>query len=337
MNKPLRKSQQILLIGLGSIGKRHLQNLISLGYQNVSIVSRSGNLPTEFANLPVFTNLEEALDKISFHTAIICTPTAQHVQGLQKLLKYKVQSIYLEKPAGHNKESYQYLQSLINKTQSKIVVGYDLHFDLGLQKVKELIIKEAVGKPVSINATVGQYLPDWRPQEDYTKGMSASISKGGGVMLDLIHEFDYLYWLMGTANTIAAQSVHSNSLNIETEDAAEVLLKFESGIIGTIHLDYLQPQLVRNCTITCTAGTVFWDITLSEVKWINTKKETDQFSYAGFERNERFKQIMQTFLEDKNDPRLTTLEQGLESLKMVLAAKYSSENNVFVNLKTFNN
>ena len=252
-------------------------------------------------------------------------------------MKYKVQNIYLEKPAAHDKGSLQYLKSLINKTQNRIVVGYDLHFDPGMQKIKELITSETTGKPVSINATVGQYLPDWRPQEDYTKGMSASISKGGGVMLDLIHEFDYLYWLMGTAKSIAGHYVHSGALNIQTEDVAEVLLKFENGIIGTIHLDYLQPQLVRNCTITCTSGTIFWDMGLSEVKWINRQKETNEFSYTGFERNERFKQIMQAFLEDKNDDRLTNLEQGLESLKMVLAAKHSSENNVFVNLKTFNN
>lgn len=322
---------------MGSIGTRHVKNLISLGYHNISIVSRSGTLPEEFNQLKVFKTLDAALSSNTFDAAIICTPTAQHIEDLKKILQYNIQNIYLEKPAGHNKGALQYFQSLINKTQSSIIVGFDLHFDLGLLKVKELIYEEIVGKPVSINATVGQYLPDWRPHEDYQKGMSASIAKGGGVMLDLIHEFDYLYWLMGTVDSIAAQYVHSGSLKIETEDVAEVLLKFNNGVIGTIHLDYLQPTLVRNCIITCTGGTIFWDMTLSEVKWINTKKETDQFFYKGFERNERFKQIIQSFMEDKNDTRLTSLEAGLESLKMVLAAKHSSENNVFVNMKTFNN
>ena len=331
------KSQNIVLIGLGSIGTRHLRNLISLGYTNITVISRSGTLPNEFAQLQVFSTLDVALNNNIFEAAIICTPTAKHVDDLKQLLQHNIQNIYLEKPAGHNKEALQYLQSLINKAESSIIVGYDLHFDLGLLKVRQLINDETIGKPVSINAMVGQYLPDWRPHEDYTKGMSASVEKGGGVMLDLIHEFDYLCWLMGTANSIAAHYIRSGSLNIQTEDAADILLKFENGATGTIHLDYLQPKLVRNCTITCTAGTIFWDMVLSEVKWINTKKETDQFSYAGFERNERFKQIMQSFLEDENDSRLTTLEQGLESLKMVLAAKYSSENNLFVNLETFYN
>ncbi|MGI8952813.1 MAG: Gfo/Idh/MocA family protein [Chitinophagaceae bacterium] len=326
----------ILLIGFGSIGSRHLKNILALGYKNVAVVSSTKKLPEEISSLKAYKNIKEAVSSSKFDAAIVCTPTAQHISNVIELLQHNIKNIYLEKPISNNYNKISDVLQVMQEKNARIIVGYDLRFDPGLQKLKELITRKIVGKPISINAIVGQYLPDWRPHQDYTKSMSAKIETGGGVMLDLIHEFDYLYWLIGDVKTIAAQYIHSNSLNIETEDAAEVLLKFENNVIGTIHLDYLQPALVRHCMITCTNGSIFWDTNLSEVKCINQNKETFYFSYKDFKRNDRFIQIVKTFLEDKKDERLTTFNEGLKSLKMVLAAKQSSEQQKFIQLNQEN-
>lgn len=325
----------ILLVGLGSIGKRHLSNVLELGYNNVSVVTRSGILPETFNNLHVYKSINEAFENKIFETAIICTPTAFHLDTLIPLLQFGVTNIYLEKPISHSLEKMNEVISLSKSSSAKIIVGYDMHFDLGLLKVKELLESNYVGKVLSVNARVGQYLPHWRPHEDYSKGMSAKKETGGGVMLDLIHEFDYLYWLIGKTKKIVSFNINSNSLQIETEDIAEVLLQFENGVIGTIHLDYLQPQLVRDCLFTCSNGSIFWDLANSTVSWAKVNAETEIFSYKGFERNQRFLEIMKLFLENTNDNRLTNLESGYESLKMVEAAKYSSSNNVVVMLNEF--
>jgi predicted dehydrogenase len=210
-----------------------------------------------------------------------------------------------------------------------------LHYDLGLQKVKELLQSNSVGKIISVNAQVGQYLPDWRPHEDYSKGMSAKKETGGGVMLDLVHEFDYLYWLLGNVKTVASFNKNSGALHIETEDVAEVLLQFENGIIGTIHLDYLQKKLIRNCLFTGSEGSIYWDLAASKVSWILKDKSEQEFDYKGFERNQRFINIMKDFLANRSNQFTTNYQQGLQSLKMVLAAKYSSAQNVFVQMDTF--
>ena len=207
-----------------------------------------------------------------------------------------------------------------------------MHFDPGLEKVKQWLSNKNIGKLLSIQATVGQYLPDWRPNENYAKGTSARIETGGGVMLDLSHEFDYVHRLMGNVQTIAAMYNHSGALDIETEDTADVLLKFTSGATGSIHLDYLQAELVRNCRIVGSNGSIFWDMALQKVILMQLDKEATVFSYKGFERNQRFIKSTQAFLAEKFDERLTTFEQGLMSLQMILAAKYSSENQVFVHL-----
>ncbi|MDB5193826.1 MAG: hypothetical protein JWQ96_3389 [Segetibacter sp.] len=326
---------KIVLIGLGSIGQRHLRNLLQLGYKQVTVISRSGILPSDFASLPVFSSLTEALATSTFDAAIICTPTAFHTHSLLPLLQAKVPNIYIEKPVSHNWEQLNTILSLTTKYSNNIVVGFDLHFDLGLQKVKQLIQEGVIGQVISANAQVGQYLPDWRPQEDYKTGMSARTETGGGVMLDLVHEFDYLYWLLGKASHVSAQYINSGTLNIETEEVADVLVKFESGGSGTIHLDYLQPKLVRNCLLTGTSGSITWNLVENKVSWINSRKEEGEYDYKGFERNERFIQIIKAFLSGDRDERLTNLEQGLESLRWVLAAKKASDENIVVDLTKF--
>ncbi len=327
---------KIVIIGLGSIGLRHLQNILLLGYQSVAVVSRSGILPIDFSHLQAFTSLNNALAAESFDAAIICTPTAFHTASLSALLRAKVPNIYIEKPVSHSLQEMAELVELSASYHSNIVVGYDLHFDPGMQKIKQLLDDEVVGKIVSVNAQVGQYLPDWRPQEDYRTGMSAKVETGGGVMLDLIHEFDYLLWLFGKVKIIACQYTNTGSLEIETEDVSDVLLRFESGATGTIHLDYLQPKLVRNCMITGSNGTIFWNLATSSVKWTTTNKKENEFSYQGYERNTRFVEIMKTFLQKKNDPRLTNLKKGIESLKLVIAAKKSAKHLCFVNPDSMN-
>lgn len=327
---------KILLVGLGSIGKRHLRNIIALGNNDISIVSRLGLLPDEFKDFNVFQTVSKALEKTLFDVAIVCVPTAQHVQIFQELLEAKVQSIYLEKPVSHNYESIDNVISLVKSNQARVAVGFDMHYDLGLQKVKELLSSNIIGHLVSANAKVGQYLPDWRPHEDYRDGMSAKKNTGGGVMLDLVHEFDYLHWLIGEATTIASFNKNSGSLEIETEDIAEVLIKFSNGVLGTIHLDYLQQKLVRNCLFTGSEGSITWNLAESKVCWIDKQKNEQEFNYKNFERNDRFIAIMQAFLNNVADSRLTSLQDGLVSLKMVLAAKYSSEHNVFVQMDKFN-
>ena len=326
---------KILIVGLGSIGTRHLRNILSLGYSDIFIVSRSGILPIEFSSLSVYPTLAEALSSSSFDAAVICTPTARHCADAKKVLAAKIPLVYLEKPVSNSLAEVDELLLLSQQYVNNVVVGYDLHFDKGLQKVKQLLEDNIIGKIVSVNAQVGQFLPDWRPLQDYRHGMSAKKETGGGVMLDLIHEFDYLLWLVGKPSLVACQYVHSGNLEIETEDVCEVLFRFENGVVGTIHLDYLQKKLVRNCLITGSTGTISWNLADRNVEWINQNREQEFFSYANEERNDRFVTIMQTFLQNEIDPRLTNLETGIESLKWVIAAKYSAENGVFVNPQTF--
>ena len=323
---------KILLIGFGSIGKRHLVNLVHLGYRDIDVVTSKISLPEPFNQHTVYKSLENALANVAYETAIICTPTSYHTPAILQLLKANIYRIYIEKPISHSLNGIDEVSSLAGSYANKIVVGFDLHFDQGLQKVKALLAENVIGNIVSINAQVGQYLPDWRPTEDYRQGMSAKIATGGGVMLDLVHEFDYVTCLAGPVKTVAALYKNSGSLGIETEDIAEVLLQFDNGAVGTIHLDYLQHSLVRNCLITGSEGSIQWNLATNTVDWMNHKKEAFNYDYKGFDRNDRFIEIMKCFLDDVPDARLTNLAAGIKSLQLVLAAKKSCETQQFINM-----
>jgi len=323
--------KKILIIGLGSIGTRHFNNLKTLGFQDIALVSSKQQQPKKWETHKVFSNLKQALHAHQFTHAFVCSPTASHVAQLSELVQAGVSKIYLEKPISHNLEALdQFSAACENGIQ--IYVGYDLHFDPGLTKVRKLLHEKAIGRVYSANAFVGQYLPDWRPYEDHRKGMSASIERGGGVMLDLIHEFDYLIWLLGKAEMVSAIYQKNKELEIETEDVADVLIKFESGASGTIHLDYHQRALIRNCVITGALGTIKWDLAERKVSLVQENKKESLFDFSGFERNDRYLDIVKSFMGDDTDNRICTFEQGLASLQLVVASKQSSQSHSIIKL-----
>jgi predicted dehydrogenase len=320
------QSKKIVVIGLGSIGTRHFNNLKTLGFQDIVLVSSKLSKPKEWEGHEVFLKLEQALQAHHYTHAFVCSPTASHVAQLKELVQAGVSKIYLEKPISHNLDELEQFNTA--STQGvQILVGYDLHFDPGLTKVRELLKDNIVGRIYAANAFVGQYLPDWRPYQDYRKGMSASVEHGGGVMLDLIHEFDYLIWLLGSVQSVSAIYQKNPELEIQTEDVADVLIKFESGATGTIHLDYHQRVLIRNCVFTGALGTIKWDLAARTVTLTQADKQEVRFDFFNFERNDRYLEIAKAFMKAESDDRICTFEHGLESLQLVMASKISSQSN----------
>ena len=198
-----------------------------------------------------------------------------------------------------------------------------MRFDPGLNKVKQLIDQKKIGELISFQAEVGQYLPDWRPHEDYKSGMSAKIELGGGVLLDLVHEFDFLCWIVGRIENIIGFNEKIKSLDIETEGIAVNILRTKSGVLGVLSLDYIQRNLSRNAKFIGEAGNIEWNHVASTVKWFENN-QLNLFFYDDFDRNERFKSILKAFIyaEINNyDNRLTTIEESINSLELVLKAK----------------
>lgn len=323
---------KILVVGLGSIGTRHFKNLKQLGYYDISTVSCDASKSNAIGSSAHFYTLDEALSHKTYDAVILAIPTAYHLKDLNKVIKAGIQHIYLEKPISHSSEGTDEVLEEIAKRKIRVIVGYDLHFDPGIERVIELLKNKELGKVISFNAFVGQYLPDWRPHEDYRLGMSARREAGGGVMLDLVHEFDYLTWICGQVNRLSCFYTNSNSLEIETEDIADCIFEFKDGLIGQLHLDYQQRELIRFCHFTTANGGIRLDLANRSVSWW-LGKEKSSFEYQNFERNDRFIQIMKEFMNfNSTDDRLSSFNDALYSLKLVEAAKASSDESKMIKL-----
>lgn len=317
---------RILIAGLGSIGTRHLKNLLQLGGNDISLLRTKNEPLQEIPHLPVFTNLEDALNQKP-DAVIVSNPTSNHLDVAIPAAKAGCH-LFLEKPLSHTWENVETLLSIVRGKNLIGMVGFDMHFDPGLQKIHQLIGDGTIGHITSIQAQVGQYLPDWHPWEDYRKGVSAKAATGGGVILDLIHEIDYVTWLMGDAKEVVSMNGHVSNLEIETEDTASILIRFGNNAIGTINLDYVQRTLSRSCRIVGEEGTITWDLMKQKVSWyLAQDKVWHDFPYAGFQRNDRFLAEMEHFfdcLQGRTEPEVN-LESGSRSLKIALAAKESEK------------
>jgi predicted dehydrogenase len=325
------KNVKILIIGLGSIGKRHLKNLIYLGYNDIVLVRRNGLVLPDFPNLKTYATINKACENNNFTHVIISTPTSMHFDNFTKISKFEIKNIYIEKPITNEVDKAIEIEEITLNKNLNVSVGFDLHFDLGLNKVKDLLEKGIVGNVCSFQVEVGQYLPDWRPNQDYRLGMSAKKELGGGVMLDLIHEFDYVNWLFGPIDSIFGLNTQISNLDIETEDVSINLVKTKKGVLGVVYLDYLQKTLSRNCKIVGDNGSIFWNYKESTVEWFTHKNQSvKKFEYKDYERNNRFISILKSFMESSltsKDSRLSNIENSIKSLNLVSHAKESNINN----------
>lgn len=156
-----------------------------------------------------------------------------------------------------------------------------------------------IGQPVSVRVQWGEYLPGWHPWENYKAGYSARKDLGGGVVLTLSHPLDYLRWLLGEVSALWAFTTPVAALEIDVDAAAEIGLRFQNGVIGSVHLDYIQHPNTHSLEIVGSKGTIHWDYVEGLLRVYRVSGEPPE-SYPlppGFERDYLFRDQMIHFLE----------------------------------------
>lgn len=321
--------KHILIIGGGSIGMRHLRNLLSLGEKDVTVVevqaARSEKIGKEFG-VDVWSSLEQAFEEKTFDVALICTPTVYHLTNALACAKRGC-DLFIEKPLANTLDGLANLTSLVKKKNLITLVGSNWKFYPSFQKMKELIARGTIGKVLSARCQFGQYLPDWHPWEDYRKGYSANKKLGGGILLDS-HEFDYLTWFLGDVTKLACFADKVSDLEIDVEDVAEVILQFKNGAVGEIHLDYLQRFYQRNFEFFGEQGTISWDINLKKVILNNQEGGRVEFPLdIDYDVNDMYLQEMKHFVDCVTERKesITSAAKGVAVLRLICAARESSQ------------
>ncbi|OGT22855.1 MAG: hypothetical protein A3C55_04945 [Gammaproteobacteria bacterium RIFCSPHIGHO2_02_FULL_42_13] len=320
----------ILVVGLGSIGKRHVKNLRALFPDAYIVVCRHAatehdqDFVTQYIDKVVY-DLNEAI-ALKPMAAVLCNPAVYHVSVAWQLAKNGIH-LFIEKPLSNTLTDVETLITICQEKKLVLMVGYNLRFSKTLNRARELIKSGAIGDILSVQVNTGQYLPDWRPEVDYRKTVSAQQKMGGGVLLELSHELDYVCWLLGKPVEVFARLISSGSLEIDVEDNADVFLTFEKNLMVNIHLDMLQRTACRMCKVVGALGILIWDGVEDRLVVESEKQEFSQSFCGAEDRNEMYGQEIKHFFDSISNgcPAMVTGVDALESLKIVLAAKKSNQ------------
>lgn len=328
-----------LIAGLGSIGRRHFRNLISLGETDIILLrTRKATLPDdELAGYPVETNIDEALKMHRPDAVIVANPTALHLDVAIPAAEAGCH-ILLEKPVSHSLDKFDALQQAAQKSGSRILVGFQFRYHPTLDKARELIQNGALGQALTVHAHWGEYLPNWHPWEDYRDSYAARADLGGGVLGTLTHPLDYLRFLLGEIDALWSFNGHISPLEVDVEDIAEIGLKFKSGAFGGVHVNYVQRPPAHRLEIVGTNGTLRWDNADGALHFYRMPAPFGSYSDAppapvietfsapeGFERNHLFVAQTRHFLNivrGTENP-VCTLEDGIRAQELVQAARTS--------------
>ena len=320
---------KFLIVGLGSIGRRHLRHLVALGQIDITLcrTGRSTLPDDELAEYPIETELSAALAHKP-DAVIVSNPTSMHIETALPAAKAGCH-ILIEKPIAHDLGGVADLKAAVKENDVRVLVGFQFRYHPGLQKLKEVIENGEVGHPISVRTHWGEYLPDWHPWEDFRESYAARKDLGGGVILTLTHPLDYLRWLFGEVDSLWAFKGQMSDLALEVEDVGEIGLKFSNGVIGSLHLNYNQRPPRHQVEVVCTQGTIRWDQAGDGLDVYSTETQAwKQYPLPeGFERDDLFAAQMAHFLEvvtGKAEP-ACSLHDGVRALELALAAHQSAE------------
>ncbi len=338
---------KILIAGFGSIGRRHFRNLVALGETDLVLFrTKRSTLPDdELAGYPVETDLAEALAKHRPQAVVVANPTALHMDVAIPAAEAGCH-ILLEKPIAGDLSRVDELRRAAEKSGSRILVGFQFRYHPTLNKARDLIQNGDLGQLLTAHAHWGEYLPNWHPWEDYRASYAARADLGGGVIVTLTHPLDYLRYLLGEVEALWSFNGRVSPLELSgVEDAAEIGIRFRSGALGGVHLNYFQRPPVHRLEIVGTNGTLRWDNADGLLHFSRMPAPfgsypdpppapvTETFAPPeGFERNQLFVAQTRHFLEvaHGSSAPLCTLEDGVRALELALAAKDSQSHSKVV-------
>jgi len=326
-----KQISRILIVGSGSAGARHLRLTREL-FPNSQIKvlrHRSESVISEFSD-GYFSTMEEAI-QFAPQIAVIANASTFHVDVAQELAQAEIH-LLIEKPLSSSIEGVAHLIETCKDRKSILMVGYNLRFSPSLQHFRKLLGEGIIGELFSVRCEVGQYLPSWRPDHDYRQCVSARKELGGGALLELSHEIDYLRWIFGEVEWIRATISQQSNLEIDVEDSANLTMGFLPNsegrqLIGTLNLDLIRHDHTRSCIAIGERGTLRWNGLTGEVDLYEDVATRWKLLYKHQpKQDETYRFELQSFLNSikENGIPLVTGEDGLRVLEIIEAARVSS-------------
>lgn len=304
-----------VVVGAGSVGRRHLRNLTALGIESVALRSHQG----QAGALEGWTTLTswEAVEAARPTLAIIANPTALHVEAALRATRLGC-DLLVEKPVADSLAGATRLADAVAVRGTVVLVGYQFRFHPTLLRVREWIREGVIGTPVSAQAHWGEYLPGWHPGEDHLVGYSARGDLGGGVVRTLSHPVDYVRWLLGEVVAVSAMTARRTGVTVDVEDVAALTLRLADGVLATVTLDYVERPARHTLHVVGSEGSIAWNAATGvATAWhAASGRQLRAEPEPGFERNTMFVEELHHLLacvEGREQPRCT-LADGVRSM-----------------------
>jgi len=297
--------QTVLLIGYGSIGRRHTEALIAMGIRPFVLTRHPGSARAEFIK-----NLDRLKGK-RIDYCIISSPTSRHLKDFERLISAaKVSRVLIEKPLEAAFRKGQRINTLAKKNGIRVYAAYNLRFLRAFGLIKYFVRQNKRSIRI-VEILAGQDLREWRPDRLIEETYSARRALGGGVDLDLSHEIDYLFWLFGAGfkkKFIFRRKI--SGLKIDPPDIFKLVLDYGS-FIADITLDYIRTPKERHLKIVCdNRKSLYFDLVKGRLQ-INGKTVLSNDTI-----NKTYRLMLGVFLSSRNG-NLCSLEDGLKVLQVL--------------------
>jgi len=326
------KYSSFLIVGFGSIGKRHRDILRTMfPYSNLRILKIYNLIvDKEFQN-DIFLNIEDA-SLFKPDVTVVCSPASTHMLYAQIFADNK-SSIFIEKPISTSPNGIKNLIKTCEQNRTVLQVGYNLRFSVSLQKFKEIVGSGQLGVLQKIECETGQYLPDWRPESDYRVGVSARKELGGGVLLELSHEIDYLRWIFGEVIWVSGELTTESDLEIDVEDTARFKMGFHdvsdlNGLVADVTLDFVRRTPSRICRVYGSIANLEWNGLTGEVSIFEHNKNAWEKIYTDPNNlNKTYELEWLSFIDSVNtgNKPFVTGEDGLRVIEIIEAIRIASD------------
>jgi len=333
---------RIIIVGLGSIGKRHLELARKIfPFALIKVFRHKLDQNIKISADDIVYSMDEVIN-FRPQIAVIANPAPFHIEVAKKLAKFGVH-LLIEKPLS---DSVKDVGSLLNecvKSNSILQVGYNLRFDSSLIFFRNKLNEGIIGEILSVRCEAGQYLPSWRPGKNYVNTVSALKELGGGVLLELSHEFDYLRWIFGEVDWVRALIMKQSLLCIDVEDAAHIIIGFlpNNGrqLIGSLNIDFIRHDSTRTCTAIGENGSLQWNCLKGEVlffgknsnSWVKINVRTDPFENSYL--NEWIEFI--NCIQENKSPLVNGID-GLRVLQIIDAVRQASKTGGQISISRLN-
>lgn len=321
--------KHLLVVGAGSVGKRHLRNFSSLGCLVSALDPRPDRLAEAAQAAPIvegFASLEAALSQSStFSGVVICSPPRFHVAQALAALELDL-PVYLEKPASTDAGSAARLRDAVASARAPLLLGYTFRWWEPLRELKSRLEQKVIGQVLHVRGVMSAHLADWHPWERYQEFFMASKELGGGALLDESHLVDLMLWLFGAPDRLFAKVERLSSLEIDTDDNVDAWFSFAGGMRLSLHLDLYGRPHERSITVTGERGTLFWSFDHNCLRFSASAGPEWEDKRFSCERNDMFVSAAKEFLQviETGQEPFCSARDGYEVLRLIEAMRQSS-------------